>query len=283
MPNPSQNQIHFKRVFHPSDFSKGDEKAFLHALRIALAAKGQISLLHVEPLKTKIEWNEFPRITPILSQWGTKGDSSYELNENRSQIKIQKIRKAGKEPKAILKHLESHPADLVVLATHQRGGLARLLHSAIAEPIARESGKMTLFVPRRVSGFVSSKNGTISLKHVLIPIDRRPHPQQAVDLTLQLLQLLKCENVSITFLHMNSDQENMPSINLPKTPDFNFEFMFEKGSIVEGILKVAEKTKADLIVMATQGHQGFLDALRGSTTEQVLRKAKCPVFAIPEY
>jgi len=32
--------------------------------------------------------------------------------------------------------------------------------------------------------------------------------------------------------------------------------------------------------MPTAGHQGFLDALRGSTTEQVLRKAPCPVLAI---
>jgi nucleotide-binding universal stress UspA family protein len=33
--------------------------------------------------------------------------------------------------------------------------------------------------------------------------------------------------------------------------------------------------------MATEGHQGFLDALRGSTTERVLRGALCPVLAVP--
>ena len=38
----------------------------------------------------------------------------------------------------------------------------------------------------------------------------------------------------------------------------------------------------DLLVLATQGHQGFLDALRGSTTERVVRGARCPVLAIPE-
>ena len=31
-----------------------------------------------------------------------------------------------------------------------------------------------------------------------------------------------------------------------------------------------------MIVMPTAGHQGFLDALRGSTTEQVF----CPVLAV---
>jgi nucleotide-binding universal stress UspA family protein len=34
-------------------------------------------------------------------------------------------------------------------------------------------------------------------------------------------------------------------------------------------------------VLATQGHMDFLDALRGSTTERVLRGAHCPVLAVP--
>jgi nucleotide-binding universal stress UspA family protein len=33
--------------------------------------------------------------------------------------------------------------------------------------------------------------------------------------------------------------------------------------------------------MATAGHQGLFDDLRGSTTERVLRDAPCPVLAIP--
>jgi nucleotide-binding universal stress UspA family protein len=53
------------------------------------------------------------------------------------------------------------------------------------------------------------------------------------------------------------------------------------GSVVEQIIKISEDRSPELIVMATQGHQGFMDALRGSTTEQVLRKASCPVLAVP--
>jgi len=35
------------------------------------------------------------------------------------------------------------------------------------------------------------------------------------------------------------------------------------------------------MVLATQVHLDFFDALRGSTTERVLRGAGCPVLAIP--
>ena len=51
--------------------------------------------------------------------------------------------------------------------------------------------------------------------------------------------------------------------------------------IVEGILRAAEVGPADLLVLTTQGRRGFLDALRGSTTERVVRGARCPVLAVP--
>ena len=54
-----------------------------------------------------------------------------------------------------------------------------------------------------------------------------------------------------------------------------------EGSVEQQILKVACDTDADLIVMATEGHHGFMDALRGSTTEHIVRAANCPVLAVP--
>jgi nucleotide-binding universal stress UspA family protein len=55
-----------------------------------------------------------------------------------------------------------------------------------------------------------------------------------------------------------------------------------QGDVVGCILEEDAQWGADLLVLATQGHQGFLDALRGSTTERVVRGARCPVLAIPE-
>jgi len=51
---------------------------------------------------------------------------------------------------------------------------------------------------------------------------------------------------------------------------------------VRSVLDTARELSADVIVMVTEGRNGFLDALRGSTTEQILRGAKCPVMAVPE-
>ena len=53
------------------------------------------------------------------------------------------------------------------------------------------------------------------------------------------------------------------------------------GNVIEGILQAAADVKTDLIAIATAGHRGILDAVRGSTTERVLRHAPCPVLAVP--
>ena len=51
------------------------------------------------------------------------------------------------------------------------------------------------------------------------------------------------------------------------------------GPVVETLLEAARD--ADLVAMPTEGRHGFLDAMRGSTTQRVTRRAPCPVLAIP--
>lgn len=47
-----------------------------------------------------------------------------------------------------------------------------------------------------------------------------------------------------------------------------------------GILRVAEETKADLIIMGTHGRTGLGRLLMGSVAELILRKAPCPVLTV---
>ena len=47
------------------------------------------------------------------------------------------------------------------------------------------------------------------------------------------------------------------------------------------ILAEAEEAESDLIVTATDGRNGVLDAFRGSFTERIVERAPCPVLAVP--
>jgi universal stress protein A len=54
----------------------------------------------------------------------------------------------------------------------------------------------------------------------------------------------------------------------------------EDGDPVAEILRVAEETKCDMIVMGTHGRTGLAHLLMGSVAEQVVRKAKCTVLVV---
>ena len=58
---------------------------------------------------------------------------------------------------------------------------------------------------------------------------------------------------------------------------------FAHADAVEVIMEAATEWPADLIAMPTAGHRGFLDALRGATSERVLRQASCPALTVPAY
>ena len=183
---------------------------------------------------------------------------------------------------AALDFLEEHPANMIVLATRRHEGWADRFRRRVAEPLARESKLMTLFVRDGTRGFVDPASGRLSLNTILVPVDRRPEPQPAIDAAGRFLDMLGLKGVACKTVHAGSSGKP-PRLKLkwPAGREADWEALAVEGPPVEGILKTAEKVRADLVVMATDGHQGFMDALRGSVTEQVLRAAPCPLLAVP--
>jgi nucleotide-binding universal stress UspA family protein len=271
----------FASIFHPSDFSPGDEVAFAHALRIAIAAKAELDILHANPDTKEIDWHDFPSVRGALEKWGLLAPGGTKEDVRRLGLDVHKVKRSGNDPvRAILRYLREHEPDLIVLGTNQRRGLSRWMNRPIAEPVARQSRIMTLFVPRRVVGFVSTETGTPRLGSILLPVDRVPDPQRAAEAAIALATTLGCAKVHVTVLHIGAE-EQMPTVDLELQAGWTEDRRARAGSVVDEILSASEELDSDLIVMATAGRRGFLEALGGSTTEQVIRGAKCPVLAIP--
>jgi nucleotide-binding universal stress UspA family protein len=51
--------------------------------------------------------------------------------------------------------------------------------------------------------------------------------------------------------------------------------------VIQGIVDAARESDADLVVMSTDGRNGFLDGLRGSHSERVLRQVSAPLLTVP--
>jgi nucleotide-binding universal stress UspA family protein len=269
-----------QHVFHPSDFSAASETAFAHALKAALIAKATLTIFHVSPDQQE-NWTDFPGVRQTLERWGILPKNSPRSAVPDLGIKVKKVIAQEKDPvKSVLKYLEGHPCDLIVLATQQDKGRVRWLEKSIAEPVARESHQMTLFIPAAVEGFVSLKDGSVSLKNILITVAPIPNAQPALQAAVRIAQRLNCPTGQFTILYVGDDS-GMPEVSCPELPGWEWTKITKKGDITQVILQTAREMDADLIVMSTQGRQGFLDALRGSNSEQVLRHCACPLLTIP--
>lgn len=66
----------------------------------------------------------------------------------------------------------------------------------------------------------------------------------------------------------------------PADEEIEVTHRLEEGNPANEILRMAELTQADLIVMGTHGRRGLARLLMGSVAEQVVRQASCPVLTV---
>ena len=272
-------------ILHPTDFSKASEKAFAHALAAALLRQAEFTILHVG--KNKIdgsEWKQFPAVRKTLERWGLlKKGSQKEDVLDQLGVSVKKVSAKGTNiTSEILDYVNNNSVDLVVLATKGREGLPRWINRSVAETIAQASNTITMFVPEEGKSFIQLESGNISLQKILVPIDYQPSPNSAIVYATRAAQALGVDNsVEIILLHIGKD-DTVFDIDLLENSALKFSKEIRSGDPVDEIISAVKQFSTDAIFMATAGHEGILDVLRGSTTEQVVRKAPCPLVAIPE-
>lgn len=265
-----------KHIFHPTDLSKASEVAFFHALRLTVQTRASLTILHVGA--DAEAWDELPQVRRTLAKWGLLKDENDKGEFMGLGIGIRKQLAAGKDPVgACMEYLEDHPTDLVVLATHQDSGRTGWMKRKVAEPLMRAVGEATLLLPQDRPGFVDAGSGAVRLQRILLPIAPDPDPMRAVRAATFMVRHLSDTEVEFTLLFVGPGTD-MPALQLPERKGWTWNRISREGDVVDTILAVEKEMRADLIVMSTKGHDGFLDALRGSTTERVLRGASCPML-----
>ena len=249
-------------------------------MRLCCATNGTLGILHVDPEKRHSDWNKYPSVRETLNRWQLLPPDASRSDVAHLGVQILKTSIIDADPAdGILHHLERHSADLLVLATHQRHGLDRWMHRTIAGRINNQTDGATLFIPFGHSGFVDEQSGICHLKKILLPVDSNPDPSPAVEVSADLIRALSTRPCEVRLLHVG-DSAAQPAIRLPAEDKAKWRWSNRPGTPVTAIREEAEQEAVDLIVMTTSGRHGFFDALRGSTTEQIVEHARCPVLAV---
>lgn len=270
-------------ILHPTDFSEASEIAFAHALAIAIKNKADLTILHVTPTKDQeVDWQDFPSVRKSLESWGViePGTRKSEL-ESLTGIHVQKLVSVDQNAvDAIVGLTGVDSFDLLVMGTRGVGASSIFNKPSSSVTVSQKTQLPTLFVTEGAHSCVDLKTGRASLSKILLAVDHEPKAQGAVSRVRTMLQNLGGGDSQVTLLHVGKE-DNFPKLDLPSDANITWSRTARQGSAASEITKQAEEMDADLIVMVTSGKVNLWDIIAGSTVQNVLKHAPCPVFSLP--
>ncbi len=213
---------------------------------------------------------------------------------------------AGGEPlRTILEQATQLSADVIVMGTHGTGGFQHLLLGSVTEKVLRRASCPVLTVPPRAQATSSQP-----FARLLCAVDFSDSSLKAVDAAASLA---KESGAALTLLHVlewpwheppmptmegvppeqaqalvdyrhyleSSARARLEALGASAAPDGpapDVQVRFGKPYVE--LLDAAREGQADLIVIGVRGRNALDMGLFGSTTNQVVRRATCPVLTI---
>ena len=128
-----------KRILHPSDFSRASAGAFAKAVQLAKDNRAELVVLHVLTLSLPMMTGEgyvppsvYEQIETASRAWGQRELDKLVAKAKKAGIRARGLLVEGTPHDRITRAARSTRADLIVIGTHGRTGLARLFLGSVA-------------------------------------------------------------------------------------------------------------------------------------------------------
>jgi nucleotide-binding universal stress UspA family protein len=128
---------HIRTILHPTDFSERSQNAFRLASALARDYGAELILVHVASVPTMAYGEGFAATDPEAQRAELRNRLLQLLPDG--DVRTAHRLEEGQPAPVILRVADEMRADLIVMGTHGRRGLARLLMGSVAEQIARRA------------------------------------------------------------------------------------------------------------------------------------------------
>jgi len=283
----------FARLLVPVDFSVPSDAALEYARMLARSFDGALHLLHVtgDQLPPPHAAGDAPA-PPALARMRQR----LAAGDRPRQATLRLVEGADTAGE-IIRYAATMPADLIVMGTHGRSGVAHLLMGSVAEAVVRTSQVPVLTVGH------APRASAAGFAHILVPTDFSGPSDDALDCARGLARRF---DASVHLLHILEDPivdgpfgsevfvSESPGTRTARLRDARDRLSHrvpahdsERGrlttEVIVGptsrtIVDYAADNGFDLIVMGTHGRTGLAHLLMGSVAERVVRSATCPVL-----
>jgi nucleotide-binding universal stress UspA family protein len=280
--------ITFDNILFATDFSRQSNVALPFALSIAHKYGSKIFVVHVlapPPL------GNFPTIeVQALAAQALREAHEFvkELGRRLGAIPHEAQLRKGDIWDELSAIAQEKNVDLVVLGTHGRAGVSKLLMGSVAERIFRQSTCPVLTVGPNVSG----EPGSIADIHtILCPIDFKAESLAAFPYAVSLAQenqaRLYLMNVVSTPVLDYEEAALMARLKALVPPEAKLrcepKAFVDSGDAADRILEQAEELGVDLIVLGIRPVStlaGTRTHLGTATAYKVVSRAICPVLSV---
>ena len=139
----------YDRILVPTDGSAGTRRAIDHAIRLAQAHDATIHGLYVVNTASYASFSMETAWEGIGDMLRDEGEAAVEAIRERAEaagVPVETAVLEGSPSREIVRYAEAQSCDLVVMGTHGRGGIDRLLLGSVAERVVRASAVPVLTV-----------------------------------------------------------------------------------------------------------------------------------------
>lgn len=132
----------YDRIVVPTDGSASSRPAINHAVELAAVHDATIHAIYVVNLAsfsgvpTEGSWEG---VSQALEREGEEALDMVETVCQNRDVPVERKRLEGRPSQRIVEYATDHGADLIIMGTHGRGGLDRLLLGSVAERVVRSA------------------------------------------------------------------------------------------------------------------------------------------------
>jgi len=273
-----------KKILVPVDLSTESENALDLAVQIARKSDAQIILLHVLDETVGQSFNTVGEIDftdssslhnvyviELLNK--TKNDLR-ELKEREAYtgVNITEHIRVGGVYQRISESIVSEQVDLIVMGSKGSSGIEELLIGSNTEKVIRHAKCPVLTV--------KEKTDLSGVKKLLFASDLFTEQHDLIDKLKQFVALLDLEltiakiNTHHNWLSNKEVLNQLEEFSKKHHLDGSKLQVYDDGYIEDGIIRLAEMEKADIIAMGTHGRTGIAHIIAGSETENLANHSK---------
>jgi nucleotide-binding universal stress UspA family protein len=131
--------IHFNKILHPTDFSSHAESARRFAFDLAEKYGAELIVLAVSEFP--LTYSEIPPAPGLFEETRDEDESRLEkyCAHSPAGIRLTRRTELGAASEKILEVAGQERCDLIVMGTHGRRGLSRVLIGSVAEQVIRRA------------------------------------------------------------------------------------------------------------------------------------------------